>query len=117
MPTTPSVRSISVPGDKNGVSAFRVQQAEVNRRIKKADYIPDVSLTVNSLSLVNVNMLPSNVVSAGALITWNPMDWGRRKHELAAATKQIEQTKNSVNDAESQVLAEVAASTPPRNLK
>src|SRR5215467_11483514 len=88
---------------------LRLEQAEVNRRITKADYIPDVSLTVNNLSLVDVNLLPSNVVSAGVLITWNPMDWGRRKHELAAATKQIEQSKNSVNDAEAQVLVEVAA--------
>jgi len=88
---------------------LRLQQAELNRRITKADYIPDVSLTVNNLSLVDVNLLPSNVVSAGVLITWNPMDWGRRKHELATATKQIEQTKNSVNDAESQVLVDVAA--------
>src|SRR5215469_1994742 len=88
---------------------LRLQQAELNRRITKADYIPDVSLTVNNLSLVDVNLLPSNVVSAGVLITWNPMDWGRRKHELAAASKQIEQTRNSVNDAEAQVLVEVAA--------
>ena len=88
---------------------LRVEQAKLNRRITKADYIPDVSLTVNNLSFVNVNMLPSNVASAGVLITWNPMDWGRRKHELAAATKQIEQSTNSVNDGESQVLVEVAA--------
>ena len=88
---------------------LQLQQAELNRRITKADYIPDVSLTVNNLSLVDVNLLPSNVVSAGVLITWNPMDWGRRKHELAAATKQIEQSKNSVEDAESQVLTDVAA--------
>ena len=88
---------------------LRLQQAELNRRITKADYIPDVSLTVNNLSLVDVNLLPSNVVSAGVLITWNPMDWGRRKHELAAATKQIAQSKNSVEDAESQVLTDVAA--------
>jgi outer membrane protein TolC len=82
----------------------------LNRRITKADYIPDVSLTVSDLSLVNVSsLLPSNVASAGVLITWKPMDWGRRKHELAAATKQIEQSRNSVNDAESQVLVEVAA--------
>jgi outer membrane protein TolC len=88
---------------------LQLQQAELNRRITKANYIPDVSLTVNNLSLVDVNMLPSNVVSAGVLITWNPVDWGRRKHELAAATKQIEQTKNSVNDTEAQVLVDVAA--------
>ena len=37
------------------------------------------------------------------------MDWGRRKHELAAATKQIEQSKNSLEDAESQALTDVAA--------
>lgn len=88
---------------------LRLEQAEVNRRITKADYIPDVSLAVSNLSITNVNMLPSNVASAGVLITWNPVDWGRRKHQLAAASKQIEQSKNSINDAESQVLVEVAA--------
>ncbi len=88
---------------------LRMQQAELNRRITKADYIPDVSLAINNLSLANVNLLPSNVASAGVLITWNPVDWGRRKHELAAASKQIEQFRNSVNDAESQVLVEVAS--------
>ena len=87
---------------------LRLEQAELNRRITKTDYIPDVSLTVSNLSLANVNLLPSNVASAGVLITWNPMDWGRRKHELAAASKQIEQSRNTVNDAEAQILVEVA---------
>jgi len=87
---------------------LRVQQAELNRRITKAGYIPDVSLTVNNLSMVNVNMLPSNIASAGVLITWNPIDWGR-KHELAEASKQIDQSKNSLDDAEAQVLVDVAA--------
>jgi len=88
---------------------LRVQQAELNRRVTKAGYIPDVSLSVNNLSLTNVNLLPSYVASAGVLISWDPLDWGRRKHELAAAGKQIQQSKNSVNDAESQVLVEVAS--------
>lgn len=88
---------------------LQVQQAELNRRITKADYIPEVSLALSNLSLTNVSLLPSNVASAGILITWNPMDWGRRKHELATASKQIEQSKNSVKDGEAQVLVEVAA--------
>jgi len=88
---------------------LRVEQAELNRRVTKAGYIPDVSLAVNNLSLTNVNMLPSNVASAGVLITWDPLDWGRRKHELARAGKEIQQAKNTVSDAESQVLVEVAA--------
>lgn len=88
---------------------LRIQQAELSRRITKADYIPDVSLAFNNLSLANVNLLPANVASAGILITWNPVDWGRRKHELAAASKEIEQSRISVNDVESQVLLEVAS--------
>lgn len=85
-----------------------VQQAEINRRITKSEYIPDVSLAVNNLSLVNVNpLLPSNVASAGILVSWDPIDWGRRKHELAEGTKTIEQARNSVSDAEAQVLVEV----------
>jgi outer membrane protein len=86
-----------------------VQQAELNRRITKAQYIPDVSLVLNNLSLTNVNLLPSNVTSAGVLISWDPLDWGRRRHELAAASKTIEQSKNSANETEAQILVEVAA--------
>lgn len=88
---------------------LRVQQAEVNRRSTKAEYIPNVSLAVTDLSLANVNLLPSNVASAGVLITWDPLDWGRRKHELAAASKQVEQSRNTVNETEAQVLVDVAA--------
>src|SRR3984893_17377822 len=86
-----------------------VQQAELNRRITKTQYIPDVSLAVNNLSLTNINLLPSNVASAGVLVSWDPIDWGRRKHELAAASKTIEQSKNSANETEAQILVEVAA--------
>ena len=86
-----------------------VQQAELNRRITKTQYIPDVSLAVNNLSLTNVNLLPSNVASAGVLVSWDPIDWGRRRHELAAASKTIEQSKNSANETEAQILVEVAA--------
>ncbi len=86
-----------------------VQQAELNHRITKTQYIPNVSLAVNDLSLTNVNLLPSNVASAGVLVSWNPIDWGRRRHELAADSKSIEQSKNSANETEAQILVEVAA--------
>lgn len=89
-------------------SRLGLQQAMLNRRITKSSYIPDVSLSVNNLSMFNASsFLPSNVASAGVLLSWDPVDWGRRKHELAEATKTIEQTKNSVSDLESQILVEV----------
>jgi outer membrane protein len=85
-----------------------VHQANINRRITKSGYIPDVSLAVSNLSLVDVNpLLPSTVTSAGVLLTWEPIDWGRRKHQLVEGTKSIEQSKNSVNEAEARVLVEV----------
>jgi outer membrane protein len=85
-----------------------VEQAELNRRVTKSDYIPDISLAVSDLSLANTSsFLPSNVASAGVLLSWNPLDWGRRKHELAEATKTIEQSKNSVKELEDQILVEV----------
>ena len=86
-----------------------MQEAELNRRITKTQYIPDVSLVANDISFVDVNLLPSNVASVGVLVTWDPLDWGRRKHELAAATKTIEQSKNTVNETEAQILVEVSA--------
>jgi outer membrane protein len=90
-------------------ASLTIDQATLNRRITKAGYIPDVSLAFSNLSLTNVNLLPSNVASAGVLITWNPIDWGRRKHELSEDTRKIEQARNSKSDAENQVLAEVGS--------
>jgi outer membrane protein len=85
-----------------------VQQANINRRITKSGYIPDVSLAVSNLSLVDVNpLLPSTVASAGFLLSWEPIDWGRRKHQLVEGAKSIEQSKNSVHEAEARVLVEV----------
>ncbi|HYA96549.1 MAG TPA: TolC family protein [Methylomirabilota bacterium] len=88
---------------------LRVEQAELNRRTVKAEYIPDVSLTVTNLSLSGVNLLPSNVATAGVLVTWDPLDWGRRRRELAAAGKQIAESKNTAEETEAQVLVDVAA--------
>ncbi len=83
------------------------QQAEYDRRAKKAEYIPDVSLSVQHLSFVNVNMLPSNVASAGLSLTWEPFDWGRKRHELAERTKAVEQSVAALHETEAQVLVDV----------
>jgi outer membrane protein len=89
-------------------SRLGVEQAELNRRVTKADYIPDVSFTVRDITLGNAStLLPGNIASAGILVSWNPLDWGRRKHELAEATKTIEQSKNSLKDVEDQIVVEV----------
>src|SRR5260370_39837819 len=54
-----------------------VQQAELNRRITKTQNIPDATLAANNPPLTHANLLPSNVASAGVLVSWDPIDWGR----------------------------------------
>jgi outer membrane protein len=88
---------------------LKVKQAEYDRRQKKAEYIPDVSLSVHQLSFLNVEMLPSNVVTAGVDLTWEPFDWGRKRHELAAKSDTVEQAQTALSETESQILVEVDA--------
>ncbi len=86
---------------------LKARQAEYDRRHKKAEYIPDVSFALQQLSFLNVEMLPTNVLSAGLALSWEPFDWGRKHHELAAKSKSVEQTRTAVSETEAEVLQEV----------
>ena len=86
---------------------LKSSRAEYERRAKKAEYIPDLSFAVQQLSFVNIEMLPSNVVSAGFSLTWEPFDWGRKRHELAEKSMAVEQTVAELHETEAQVLVDV----------
>lgn len=88
-------------------AVLKKKQAEYDRRAKKAEYIPDVSLAVQQMSFLNVNMLPSNVASAGLSLTWEPWDWGRKGHELAEKSKAVAQSEIALHETEAQVLVDV----------
>lgn len=83
------------------------KQAEYDRRIKKSEYIPDVSLTLSYVSPQNINFVPRQIASAGVLVSWEPFDWGRKKRELAEKTRVIEQTEQAERETESAILIEV----------
>jgi outer membrane protein TolC len=86
---------------------LKVKQAEYDRRIKKAEYIPDVSLAFNYVSLLNVSVMPNNMMAAGLLFTWDVFDWGRKNRELSEKSKTIEQAQNGVKETEALVLMDV----------
>lgn len=88
---------------------LKFKQAEMDRRIKKSEYIPDLSLSFSYISQQNINFAPRQVASLGALLTWEPFDWGRKKREIAEKTKSIEQAEQSMRETESSVLTEVNA--------
>src|SRR5262245_21313606 len=63
-----------------------MQQADTDRRIKKAEWIPDLSLAVTYYTFVNVDLIPRNIALAGVQLKWEPFDWGRRGKETAEKT-------------------------------
>ena len=88
---------------------LKEKQAEYDRRLAKAEYIPDLSLELRYQGINNVQVLPQNVTTAGFLLTWEPFDWGRRHNKVVEATKTVEETRNGIQETESQIAVEVGA--------
>jgi len=94
---------------ENRQARLKEKQAEYDRRLAKAEYIPDLSLSVRYQGISNVQVLPQNVATAGFLLTWEPFDWGRRHNKVREASKNIEQARNGIQETESQITVEVGA--------
>jgi len=86
---------------------LKVDQAELDRRIAKAERIPDVSLAVSYTSNLNIDVLPANLATAGVQLTWEPFDWGRRKQAVAAKTRTVAQARLNVREIEDRVVVEI----------
>src|SRR5712675_704611 len=87
---------------------LRIEQAKLDKRLKKSEYIPDVSVGFTSLSLRNFDeVVPKNIASVGVVMSWEPFDWGRKKRKWAEKSKTIEQAENSLKETEDQILIEV----------
>ena len=86
---------------------LKEKQAEYDRRLAKAEYIPDLGLAVQYLGINNVAVLPANVAVAGFLLTWEPFDWGRRHNAVAESTRTVQQARNGRQETETQIAVEV----------
>jgi outer membrane protein TolC len=84
-----------------------VQQADTDRRMKKAEMIPDISLGVSVVSFINVDLVPRTIAQAGLQVKWEPFDWGRRGKERAEKTIQLEQSRLSAREAEDRARLDV----------
>jgi len=85
-----------------------VAEATLDRRIKKSEYIPDVSAGFVYLTPRNFGpVVPKNFANVGVAVSWEVFDWGRKKHQLAAKDLAIEQAKAGLKETEDQVLIDV----------
>lgn len=87
---------------------LRVEQAVLDRRMKKAESIPDVSLTFSHVSLLNYDsLLPRQIATAGITVNWEVFDWGRKRRELSEKDRAREQAELALREAEAKVGADV----------
>ena len=87
--------------------ANRVRQAELSTSSEKSHYIPDIAIQASYFSPANINFLPQNIGSVGALLTWQPWDWGEKRHKVRQAAIAEQQAELSVEDTREQILLEV----------
>jgi outer membrane protein TolC len=86
---------------------FKEKQADYDRRIAKAEYIPDFGIAVSYIGIQNVQVLPTNVGMAGFALTWEPFDWGRRHNRVREKSNTLAQAHNGAQETESQIGVEV----------
>jgi outer membrane protein TolC len=85
-----------------------IEQATLDRRLKKSEYIPDVSAGFVYLTPRNyASVIPKNFANVGVVMSWEFFDWGRKKHQLAEKDNAVEQTKSAFKETEDEVLIDV----------
>jgi outer membrane protein len=83
------------------------RQAGLQRRLRRAERLPDVSLTLGYFAPLGLSVLPQHVFGAGVSVKWEPFDWGRKRRETSEAEHNIAQADNALREAEAQVLLDV----------
>ena len=86
---------------------IKKEQAALETKIEKTRYIPDVSLQANYLTAPNISFLPQNVGAVGVLLTWQPWDWGQKRHNIAQKVDSEKQAQLSVDNVREQIFQEV----------
>jgi len=79
-------------------AANRMSQAKLETKIEKTHYIPDISIQANYLTTANIDFLPQNIGSLGALLTWQLWDWGKKRHNVGQDVLAEKQAALSVGE-------------------
>jgi outer membrane protein TolC len=89
------------------IASLKKNQANLETRIEKTRYVPDISVQANYVTPAGINFLPQNIGGVGALLTWQPWDWGQKRHSIAQRVIAENQAVLTEEDARDQVLLEV----------
>ncbi len=89
------------------IAKLKSAQAHLALKRKHLELVPDVSLTLTHQAIQGVRTLGFSTV--GLSVTWEPFDWGRKKHEAADAGRAVTQADLTRSDIEQTILGEVNA--------
>jgi outer membrane protein TolC len=93
----------SSPADHPAVreAALRTEQAVIAEEQARADRLPDLNLLLQTMTPINIDGAPRNVTAAGLQLKWEPFDWGRKSHAIAARRLDAERADRTRRDVES----------------
>ena len=89
------------------IASIKEKQTNLETKIEKTRYMPDISIQANYLTPAGIDFLPQNIGGIGALLTWQPWDWNQKRHNLAGKVMAEHQAALSTEDARDQVLLDV----------
>lgn len=90
------------------LAKLQVRKAELDRRIKNAERIPDVSFSLTALATANLsNALPRNLSVVGFQVNWDVFDWGRKRKQLHELRQAEDQALLELKEAEALVIVDV----------
>jgi len=89
------------------IASIREKQANLETKIERTRYLPDISIQANYLTPAGIDFLPQNIGGIGALLTWQPWDWNQKRHNIAGKVLAEHQASLTTGDARDQVLLDV----------
>jgi outer membrane protein TolC len=91
------------------LARLQEDKAVLDERLKSAERIPDVSLTMTSVATANLSpVLPNRLSVVGIQVNWDVFDWGRKRNQVEEKRLAEEQASLDVKDTEAKIILEVA---------
>lgn len=113
---TPPAAALSIEASRERAEAARAEiraaslrasQADTQRKLANAGWIPDVSLVAAYTRLMNSETTPQDIGTVGLFFSWEAFDWGRKAHEAREHEHAREQARELRVEAEQQITVEV----------
>ena len=88
---------------------IKIDQAVYNRRIQKAQYIPQVGIQYLFFSPFAIEGFPNSINTLGINLKWDLYDWGYKKHLMDEKQRSIEQSQLNLTETQSQVAVDLGS--------